>query len=48
MITTMKHWLVTTICDLLMGGIAMVLLNRFAKNGENQLHLEKSEAGNEK
>jgi hypothetical protein len=40
--------LVTTICDLLLGGIAMALLNRFAMNGKSRLDLEKSGTVNEK
>ena len=39
--------LMTTICDLLLGGIAMTLLNRFAKNSKNRLTL-KNGAENEK
>jgi uncharacterized membrane protein YbhN (UPF0104 family) len=40
--------LVTAICDLVMGGFAMVLLNRFAKNSKNMLPLEKGVVKNEK
>lgn len=40
--------LVTTVCDLLLGGMAMVLLNRFAKKDKNRLQLEKEVPKNEK